>query len=125
MFIFIAYLFVFLFTGSTTAVTSISGRMEEIRPPHSFTRFPRSLSTRSHWKASEWRHWLLYYWLPCTLGILPEQYWLHVKKLVEAIHILLSGTMTAASVDRAGQYYTIEFVFSFTSFEAIACDDVE
>ncbi|KAG0444335.1 hypothetical protein HPB47_013914 [Ixodes persulcatus] len=45
--------------------------------------------------------WLLYYWLPSTLGILPEQYWLHVKKLVEAIHILLSSTMTAASVDRA------------------------
>ncbi|KAG0435705.1 hypothetical protein HPB47_018359 [Ixodes persulcatus] len=89
------------YIGSTTAVTSISGHLEDIRPPHSFTRFPKSLSTQSHWKASEWRHWLLYYWLLCTLGILPEQYWLHLKKLVEAIHILLSGTLTAASVDRA------------------------
>ncbi|KAG0418075.1 hypothetical protein HPB47_005149, partial [Ixodes persulcatus] len=89
------------YVGGTAALTSISGRLEEIRPPHSFTRFPRPLSTRGHWKASEWRHWLLFYWLPCTFGVLPEQYWLHVRKLVEAVHILLSHTFTSAAVDRA------------------------
>ncbi|KAG0436716.1 hypothetical protein HPB47_017793 [Ixodes persulcatus] len=51
--------------------------------------------------ASEWRHWLLFYSLPCTLDVLPQQYWAHLKQLVEAVHILLSDQLTQLSIDRA------------------------
>ncbi|KAM7286355.1 uncharacterized protein ISCGN_030177 [Ixodes scapularis] len=90
------------YVGNTASLAVINSRLAEIKPPHSFTRLPRALSTRTFWKASEWRHWLRYYWLPCMYGVLPDQYWLHIKKLVETIHALLRDTVTPASIDVAG-----------------------
>ncbi|KAG0443094.1 hypothetical protein HPB47_015295 [Ixodes persulcatus] len=89
------------YIGASSRAAEIDRRLGAIKPPHSFTRLPRPLSTRSNWKASEWRHWLLFYCLPCTLDVLPQQYWSHLKQLVEAIHILLSKVLTQASIDSA------------------------
>ena len=45
----------------------------EQRPPHDFTRPPRSLAKHlSYWKASEFRTWLLYYSLPVLTDFLPS-----------------------------------------------------
>ncbi|CAN7944676.1 unnamed protein product [Ixodes hexagonus] len=89
------------YIGAPARVAEIDRRLEAIKPPHTFTRLPRPLGTRACWKASEWRHWLLFYSLPCTLDVLPQQYWAHLKQLVEAVHILLGTELTHASIDRA------------------------
>lgn len=52
----------------------IDHRMSNIVPPADITRLPRSPSERAHWKASEFRSWLLFYCLPVLHGILPNVY---------------------------------------------------
>ncbi|XP_040073253.1 uncharacterized protein LOC115332464 [Ixodes scapularis] len=89
------------YIGSPSSVAALDRRLLLIKPPHCFTRLPRSLGTRVNWKASEWRHWLLFYCLPCTQGILPLRYWSHLAKLVEAIHLLLREELTPSSIDQA------------------------
>ncbi|KAG0438884.1 hypothetical protein HPB47_016834, partial [Ixodes persulcatus] len=82
-----------------SSVAALDRRLLSITPAHCVTRLPRSLATRSNWKASEWRHWLLYHCLPCTLGILHPSYWSHLSKLVEGVqsspeigaHFVLNG----------------------------------
>ncbi|XP_077507225.1 uncharacterized protein LOC144116351 isoform X2 [Amblyomma americanum] len=74
-----------------------------IKPPHSFTRLPRSLKDKCHWKASEWRYWLLFYALPCCLGILPQRYLNHFALLVEAIFTLLLEELTLQQINHAGR----------------------
>ncbi|KAM7282358.1 hypothetical protein ISCGN_002508 [Ixodes scapularis] len=90
------------YIGSPSSVAALDRRLLSIRPPHCVTRLPRSLATRTNWKASEWRHWLLYYCLPCTLGILHPRYWSHLAKLVEGVHLLLREELTSSSIDPAG-----------------------
>lgn len=83
-------------------MAKIDARLLVIKPPHSVTRLPRPLSERSYWKASEWRHWILFYALPCLEGILHFEYWRHLSKLSEALHILLGEALSSNEIDRAG-----------------------
>lgn len=91
-----------LFTGSPSTVEQLNRRMKCIRPPHCITRLPRSLDERCHWKASEWRSWLLYYGAPCMEGLLPQRYWRHWCVLAEAIWILLTMKISEQSISHAG-----------------------
>ncbi len=69
------------------------------RPPHDFTRAPRSiLKHRNFWKASEFRSWLLFYSLPL---LLPPLYIHHFALLVCAIHILLQPKLSTTKIDVA------------------------
>ena len=45
-------------------ITIVDRRLLNIKPVSEFSRVPRSLSDRKHWKASEYRSFLLYYSLP-------------------------------------------------------------
>lgn len=83
-------------------MAKIDARLLVIKPPHCVTRLPRPLSERSYWKASEWRHWILFYALPCLEGILHLEYWRHLSKLSEALHILLGEELSSNEIDRAG-----------------------
>ncbi|KAG0435582.1 hypothetical protein HPB47_018402 [Ixodes persulcatus] len=87
--------------GSPSCVARVNSRLLAIKPPHTVTRLPRTLNERSFWKASEWRHWLLFYALPCLEDILPLEYWKHFSKLSEAIHMLLRETITPHYIKRA------------------------
>lgn len=74
------------------------------RPPHDFSRAPRSLEKhRKYWKASEFRNWLLYYSLPILKSILPPLYWHHYALLVCAMHILLQSELTEIKIEAAEQ----------------------
>lgn len=95
-----------LLTGAPSCVARVNSRLLQIKPPHCVTRLPRSLNERSFWKASEWRLWLLFYALPCLVDILPLEYWKHLSKLSQAIHILLRETITADEIKRAGKLHT-------------------
>ncbi|KAL1447832.1 hypothetical protein MTO96_044210 [Rhipicephalus appendiculatus] len=91
------------YIGRPTTVAKIDERLMGIKPPHCFTRFPRSLKERCHWKASEWRSWLLFYAVPCCLGILPHRYINHFMLLVEGIFMLLREELTESQLLHAGR----------------------
>ncbi|EEC06074.1 conserved hypothetical protein [Ixodes scapularis] len=90
------------YLGSPSIVATVNQRLLSIKPPHTMTRLPRPVGDRCFWKASEWRLWLLFYVLPCTLGILKQRYWKHLRCLVEAIHMLLSEELTPRMLETAG-----------------------
>lgn len=89
------------YIGARQSVAKVDIRLRSIRPPHCITRLPRSIEERGFWKASEWRQWLLFYALPCLLGVLPQLYWRHLCKLSEAVHILLQDSLTLHDIKRA------------------------
>ncbi|XP_077512339.1 uncharacterized protein LOC144123367 [Amblyomma americanum] len=91
------------YIGRPVTMAKVDRRLLAIKPPHSFTRLPRSLKDKCHWKASEWRHWLLFYALPCCLGILPQRYLNHFALLVEAIFTLLLEELTLQQINHAGR----------------------
>lgn len=74
------------------------------RPPHEFSRPPRSIKKHfKYWKASELRNWLLFYSLPLLLGILPSLYWHHFALLVCAMHMMLGESISASQIHSAEQ----------------------
>ncbi|XP_050038377.2 uncharacterized protein [Dermacentor andersoni] len=89
------------YSGAPTALSKIDARLLSIKPPHCITRLPRSVQERSHWKASEWRNWLLFYALPCLNDILHHEYWRHLSKLCEGIYILLQEELTILEIGKA------------------------
>ncbi|CAH1267164.1 Hypp3965 [Branchiostoma lanceolatum] len=91
----------------------VDNMLESIKPPMEVHRRPRSISTHlQHWKASEFRAWLLYYSLPVMVNILPERYYEHYTLLVMAIHTLLQSSITTEDLDRA-EAQLLQFVREF------------
>ena len=79
----------------------IDKRMVSIKPPEEFRRSPRSVSTMKHWKASEFRAWLLYYCLPVLGDLLPPDYVYHLSLLVSSMHILLGDAIEITELNKA------------------------
>lgn len=103
----------FLFyAGKRPQRDKVNERLLCIQPPHCITRLPRRVEDRIHWKASEWKQWLLYYAIPCTEGVVPLDQWRHFMKLSEAVHILLRESLSARAIDRAGNFlHTVKCVW--------------
>jgi len=73
-------------------------------PPHDFSRAPRSIAkNRKHWKASEFRNWLLYYSLPLLISTMPPLYLHHFALLVCSIHVLLQSKVSEIQIQAAEQ----------------------
>lgn len=108
-------------TGSPSSVKTVNTRLLSICPPHSFTRLPRPIGERAFWKASEWRHWLLFYWLPCIDGLLTQRHFNHLCKLVEAVWILLGTSLTVSDIRRAGKDDLFYHTFVLPGFSSSAC----
>ena len=84
-----------------TQVKKIDKNLLHQRPPHDFSRAPRSLEKhRKHWKASEFRNWLLYYSLPVLETVLPPLYLHHYSLLVCAILILLQSQLQIEAAEK-------------------------
>ncbi|KAM7284953.1 hypothetical protein ISCGN_031951 [Ixodes scapularis] len=92
------------YIGSPSVVAEVNQRLLSIRPPHCVTRLPRPVGDRNFWKVREWRQWLLFYYPPCTLGILRQLYWNHLCCLVGAIHILLSEELSQGQLKHAESF---------------------
>ena len=71
------------------------------------SRAARPLSDRKHWKASEFRSFLLYYSLPVLHGILDAEYFLHFSLLVMAIRKLLSKSVSQSDLELAEKFLTL------------------
>ena len=65
------------------------------------SRVPRSLEDLGHFKASEYKSFLLYYGLPCLLGILPDEYYQYFLLLVQAVFSLLKESITERDLKQA------------------------
>lgn len=87
----------------------VDERLLNICPPSSISRRPRSITDRSHWKANEWRSWLLYYSLPCLIDILPMRYLKHHCLLISASYILLSENISNNDLQKA-TWFLVEYV---------------
>ena len=76
--------------------------LEKQRPPHEFSRRPRSISKHlNYWKASEYKNWLLFYSVPILKGHLPSLYYHHYVLLVSALHILLQESISLEQLNAA------------------------
>lgn len=75
--------------------------IKNINPPQGMTRRPRSFSLRPFWKAKEYRAVLLFYALPCLEDLLPPRNFSNLKHFVNALHILLSGSISPAQLSEA------------------------
>ena len=83
-------------------IKQIDKNLLKQRPPHEFSRIPRSIEKhRKYWKASELRNWLLYYSLPLLLTVLPPLYVHHFSLLVCAMHILLQSNLSTVQIQAA------------------------
>ncbi|XP_033726096.1 uncharacterized protein LOC117315808 [Pecten maximus] len=82
-------------------LSAVNERLLSIRPPTYITRLPRTLLDIGHFKATEYKSFMLYYSLPCLFGILPEEYFEHFLLLVQAMFILLSDHITGEQLLRA------------------------
>lgn len=75
--------------------------LKNIKTPYIIHRTPRKIQNNlNHWKASEFRSFLLYYGIPCVEGILPNSYLEHFACLVEATFLLLQEKITAKDLNR-------------------------
>ena len=84
------------------SIKKIDSLLLDLHPPHDFSRAPRSISRhRKHWKASEFRNWLLYFSLPLLVSTLPPLYLHHFSLLVCAIHILLQSKLSDVHIQAA------------------------
>ncbi|XP_071639254.1 uncharacterized protein [Temnothorax longispinosus] len=79
-------------------VDLIDEKLLRIKPPCEITRTPRSISERNLWKASEWKHFLLYYSLICLQNVMPLQYVKHWFLFVFSMHIFLQEKISDVDV---------------------------
>ncbi|XP_048111205.1 uncharacterized protein LOC125302185 isoform X1 [Alosa alosa] len=100
------------YVGSPAKLRVIDARIVSIKPPHLITRLPRKLSDRIHWKATEWRNWLLFYCVPCLSGFLPKQYLGNLCLLVSALFLLLQDEISSDDIGKA-ETLLLEFTYRF------------
>ncbi|XP_035690734.1 uncharacterized protein LOC118425770 [Branchiostoma floridae] len=91
----------------------IDEMMLAMRPPLDIHRTPRAIQDHmQHWKASEYRAWLLFYSLPIMQHFLPPDYYENYTLLVTGLHILLKDTITEAELQSADDHLK-QFVNGF------------
>eukprot|EP00111_Clytia_hemisphaerica_P012766 TCONS_00037556-protein len=94
-------------------VENVENRLLAIKPPNHISRAPRSVkSTLSYWKASEFRSFLLYYFVPVMKGYLTDTYYQHFYLLVHSIHLLLKTEISENDIQTAKRFLRL-FVYLF------------
>jgi hypothetical protein len=71
-------------------LSHIDNVLLKVKPPSEIKRLPRSLVTRCHWKASEWRSFLLFYSVVALKPVMPSQFYTHWLLLVYSVNTLMS-----------------------------------
>jgi len=101
--------------GIGHVLNTIDERLLMIHPPSSITRTPRSIKDISRWKASEWRAWLLFYFVPCLKDLLKKKYMNHFTMLSVATNILLKKSVTREEVFQAHKLFLC-YVYLFQKY---------
>lgn len=122
---------------SQKQINLISNKLLQFRNrvPSHFSRKPRSLSEVKHWKATEFRNFLLYLGPMCLKGVLSTEKYHHFLLLHTSIYVLasnfakyqewvdLSGSLIDEFVEKIPLLYCKEFlVFNVHSLTHLAGD---
>ena len=86
-----------------TKTKMIDARLKNLLPPSEITRVPQSLYNLTMWKASEFKNFLLYYFLICLKNILRGVYYKHWLLFVYAIHIFCSDKIEPRDFKKASK----------------------
>ena len=89
------------YIGSPRIISLLDRRLKSIQPPSNIARAPRPISERKYWKASEWYSWLLFYSVPCLVGILPTEFLHHLIALVKASFLLLQKSISITDLNQS------------------------
>ena len=95
----------------------IRARLSKTKPPYEITRTPGQFDDLAHWKASEFRAFLLYYFTVLK-EILPTDYFLHFSRLSYASFILMQGQVQRVHVENVGKLLQ-QFVVDMESLYGI------
>lgn len=79
----------------------LDNRLSEILPPCEITRTPQSVSNISQWKASEFKHFLIHYSMPCLKDLLPLTFYKHWSLLVYVINVFDSEKIESEAFEKA------------------------
>lgn len=82
-------------------ITELDRRLNSIKLPRIVSRSMRSISESEYYKSYEWKYILLIVSYPLLHDILESRYFIHLLKLIEAIHILCGTQITMEHLDRA------------------------
>lgn len=85
----------------------IDKRLLAIKPPVNVTRPPHSIRSHKFWKASEFRHFLLFYTRPCLKWTLPWQYLEYLLLLVQGSYCLLKDAISPPDIDETDMFLNI------------------
>ena len=96
-------------------LNTVNNRLLSIHPTLDITRLPRSLLDLQHWKASEFRSFLLFYSTPILNGVMDNERFSHYLLLVNSMHILLKQGCSKAELDKA-EAMLLDFCFNFKDF---------
>ncbi|XP_060589045.1 uncharacterized protein LOC132744372 isoform X2 [Ruditapes philippinarum] len=110
-----------MYTLSNADYSIVQKRLQEIQPPNNITRVPRSLDEQKHWKASEYRSFLLFYGAACLYGVLDQVYFDHFMLLSDAIWLLLQECITKQELEQATsklQYFCFQMATLYGSRSA-------
>ena len=90
-------------TVSGSMTCKVNEKLSKIRRyvPSDFVRKPRSLAELEHWKATEYRQFLLYTGLYVLKGCLSSCYYDHFLTLSVACHILVTPSLAISHLDFA------------------------
>jgi len=80
-------------------LNSIDHRLKNSMPSRHMKSIPRSLREKQHWKAIEYRNWLLYFAPVVLESFLPPVYLQHFLILVRSLHVLLSDSIDVNVLD--------------------------
>lgn len=90
---------------SKKKIAIIDKRLSQTKPPYDITRTPSSLLKILHWKASEFRSFLLYY-STVLEGVLPDPFYSHFRNLSYGMNIMLQQSVETEYVEKAGVLFT-------------------
>ena len=81
-------------------LTDVNERLMKIKPPNFIGRMPRPLTDLAHYKAAEFKTFLLYYSLPCLWGLLSDELFAHYMLLVQISQTLLSDKISLDQIEQ-------------------------
>ena len=84
----------------------VDSRILQIAPPSYIQRSPRSISTMPHWKATEYRNFLLYYIVPCLRGILPDIYLQHAVLLAVGTYLCCKSSISQQDLSESHECFS-------------------
>lgn len=82
-------------------VQAIDARLLTIKSPSRISRKPRSIQKRGSYNGSEWRNWLLFYSVPCLLGLIKPEYLDILASLSHACYLLSQDAIEPGDINSA------------------------